>query len=42
MSLFVGNLSYDCDEDTLMSFFTEQGHNPDSVRIITRDGQSRG
>ena len=42
-TLFVGNLAWEVDEDTLGEFFTSQGHTPSSVRIITnQDGRSRG
>ena len=41
-SLFVGNLSFDVDEDTLNQLFTDVGCNPVSTRIICREGQSRG
>ena len=42
VTLFVGNLSFDCDEDAMMSFFNEGGFNPHQVRVITRDGRSKG
>ena len=39
----MGNLSYDVDEDALMSAFTDNDFHPVSVRVITqRDGQSKG
>ena len=42
-TLFVGNLAWEVDEDTLGEFFSSQGHTPSSVRIITnQDGRSRG
>ena len=42
-SVFVGNLSYDCDEESLKKLFIDGGFKPASVRIITSyDGQSRG
>lgn len=41
-SVYVGNLSFDCDEDSLNSFFTDAGHEPSSVRIIMRDGRPKG
>jgi nucleolin len=42
VSVFVGNLSFDCDEDSLMSFFTDAGFTPTSVRIITSNGRPKG
>ena len=41
-SLFVGNLSYDCDEDSLREFFENGGCPPVGVRILTQNGSSRG
>ena len=42
-TLFVGNLSWDVDEDTLSEFFSSQGYAPSSVRVITgQDGRSKG
>ena len=42
-TLFVGNLSFDVDEETLKEFVTSQGHAPSAVRIITRNtGESKG
>ena len=42
-TLFVGNLAWEVDEDTLGEFFSSQGHTPSSVRIITnQEGRSRG
>ena len=42
-TLFVGNLSFDVDEDLLQEFVTSQGHTPSSVRVITSyDGRSKG
>ena len=41
-TLFVGNLSFDCDEDSLYSFFDDSGFKPDAVRIISRDGRPKG
>ena len=41
-TLFVGNLSFDCDEDSLYSFFDDGGFKPDAVRIISRDGRPKG
>lgn len=43
VTLFVGNLSYDVDTDTLEEFFTSQGLKPTSVRILEdSEGSSRG
>lgn len=42
-SLFVGNLPFDCDEDTLMEFFTNGGFKPTGVRLIFgNDGRAKG
>ncbi len=41
-TLFVGNLSFNVGEDELMDFFSTAGHNPTSVRVVTRDGAPRG
>ena len=42
-TLFVGNLSFDVDEDLLREFVTSQGHTPSALRIITNmDGRSKG
>ena len=41
-TLFVGNLSFSVGEDTLMEFFTTNNHPPESVRVITNQGVSRG
>ena len=42
-TLFVGNLSFDVDEDLLREFVTSQGHTPSAVRIITnQEGRSKG
>ena len=42
-TLFVGNLSFDVDEDMLSEFVTSQGHTPSAIRIITRStGESKG
>lgn len=41
-TLFVGNLSFDCGEESLSEFFTEGGCPPESVRILTSDGRSKG
>lgn len=42
-TLFVGNLSYDADTDALTEFFTSQGLDPSSVRILEdSEGSSRG
>ena len=42
-TLFVGNLSFDVDEDALSEFVTSQGHTPSSLRIISNnDGRSKG
>lgn len=41
-SVFIGNLSYDADEESLKGVFEENGLSP-SVRIITQsDGRSKG
>ena len=43
MTLFVGNLSYDADTNALTEFFTSQGLEPTSVRILEdNEGSSRG
>lgn len=43
MTLFVGNLSYDVDTDSLTEFFTSHGLEPNSVRILEdSEGSSRG
>ncbi len=43
MSVFVGNLSFDLDEETMMKFFVENGCQPTSVKIIiARDGRPKG
>ena len=41
-TLFVGNLSFEVDEDRLTNYFSSSGHNPSSVRIITSQGRSKG
>ena len=42
-TLFVGNLSFDVDEDLLQEFVTSQGHTLSSVRVITSyDGRCKG
>ena len=43
VTLFVGNISYDVDTNTLTEFFTSQGFEPTSVRILEdSEGSSRG
>ena len=42
-SVFVGNLSFDLDEDMMMKFFVKNGCQPTSVRIIMgADGRPKG
>uniref|UniRef100_A0A1X7U3R8 RRM domain-containing protein n=1 Tax=Amphimedon queenslandica TaxID=400682 RepID=A0A1X7U3R8_AMPQE len=41
-SIIVGNLSLDCDEDSLYLFFFNSGFKPSATEIIMRDGQSKG
>ena len=41
-TLFVGNLSFDTGEEDLIEFFSSGGYAPDSVRIITSQGKSKG
>lgn len=41
-TLFVGNLSFDCDEDSLNEFFSNGGFEPVSVRILSSNGRSKG
>jgi len=40
--IYVGGLAYSTDIDTLKAFLKEQDVHPTNVRIISRDGQSRG
>jgi len=42
--LYVGNLSYDITDDSLLRLFSEKGFKPVSARIITdrETGRSRG
>lgn len=42
--LYVGNLSYDMTDDSLLRLFSEKGYKPVSARIITdrETGRSRG
>lgn len=44
INLFVGNLSFNADEDDLTDFFVSNGLHPHTVKVITdRDtGRSRG
>ena len=43
MTLFMGNLSFDVDNDALTEFLSSQGFEPTSVRILEgSDGSSRG
>lgn len=41
-TLFIGNLSFETDENDLSEFFSSNGCPPESVRIITSQGRSRG
>ena len=41
-TLFVGNLSFDTGEEELSEYFSNGGYEPDSVRIITSGGRSKG
>ena len=41
-SVFIGGLSFSTEESSLKSFLTSNGLKPSSVRIISRDGQSKG
>lgn len=42
--LYVGNLSYDMTDDSLLQLFIQKGYKPVSARVITdkETGQSRG
>ena len=42
VSLYVGNLSYGTTEESIQGFFEENGMTPTSVRVITKNGESRG
>lgn len=41
-TLFVGNLSFNVGEEDLSEYFSNGGYTPDSVRIISSQGQSKG
>ena len=42
VSLYVGNLSYGTTEESIQSLFEENGLTPTSVRVISKNGESRG
>ena len=42
VSLYVGNLSFSTTEESLQGLFEDNGLTPTSVRLITRNGESRG
>lgn len=42
VSLYVGNLSFGTTEESLQGLFEDNGLTPTSVRLITRNGESRG
>jgi len=42
VSLYVGNLSYETTEEGIKGLFEENGLTPTSVRVITKNGESRG
>ena len=42
VSVFIGGLSYNTEQDGLLNFLKENGVEPLDVRIISTDGQSRG
>lgn len=42
VSLYVGNLSFHTTEESLQGLFEDNGLTPTSVRLITRNGESRG
>lgn len=42
VSLFVGNLSFDTNEETLQGFFEDNALSPTSTRIAYSNGSSRG
>lgn len=42
VSLYVGNLSYGTTEESIQGLFEENGLTPTSVRLITKNGESRG
>lgn len=42
-TLFVGNLSFNIGDDELLEFFSSEGHEPSSARVITQQGgRSKG
>ena len=42
-TLFVGNLSFNIGDDELFEFFSSEGHEPSSARVITQQGgRSKG
>ena len=42
VSIFVGNLSFDTNEETLQGFFEDNALSPTSTRIAYANGSSRG
>ena len=42
-TLFVGNLSFNIGDDDLSEYFSSEGHEPSSARVITQQGgRSKG
>ncbi|KAL5491992.1 hypothetical protein EMCRGX_G017375 [Ephydatia muelleri] len=41
-TLFIGNLTFSCTEDGLKEFLSSKGVEPTALRIITKDGASKG
>lgn len=41
-SVFIGNLSYETEEASIKNMLEENDMYPIGVRVITRDGESRG
>ena len=42
-TLFVGNLSFNIGDEELLEFFSSEGHEPSSARVITQQGgRSKG
>jgi len=41
-TVYIGGLSYSTEEEGLKTFLSDNGVNPVDVRIVSRDGQSKG